>query len=158
MVLGLILLLHPTANKTWLKNPLHFAFWDRIFTQVIFYQSSFFIPSFRHQDLNSYYLVVATSKTPEIWKRTSMDVYISICNSEGRTIHRQWIIQPKPIDCSSAALFSFVIAPAKPTQPSSTMLRDNVCQYSLTPLPTLLLVYRGLRFLKNLERGINIFR
>ena len=111
MVLGLILLLHPTANKTWLKNPLHFAFWDRIFTQVLFYQSSFFIPSFWHQDLNSYYLVVATAKTPEIWKRTSMDVYISICNSEGRTINRQRIIQLKPIDCSSAAFFKFRNSP-----------------------------------------------
>ena len=56
------------ANKTWLKNALHFTFWDRIFahgSRVVFSKSSFFIPSFRHQDSNSYYSVVATAKIPK---------------------------------------------------------------------------------------------
>ena len=101
MVLGLILQLYHMASKTWLKDALHFTFWDRIFARVRFYKSSFFIPSFRHQDSNSYYLVVATAKIPKICTRTSLDVYFSICKSQDRTINRQWIIQPKLIDCLS---------------------------------------------------------
>ena len=50
--------------------------------------------------------------------------------------------------------FSFVIAPAKPTQPIS-MLRDNVCPQRLPP--SLLLFYRGLRFLKNHGKGDKYF-
>ena len=52
----------------------------RIFARVRFYKCSIFIPSFRHQDLNSYYLMVATAKIPTILKRTSLDVYFSIAN------------------------------------------------------------------------------
>ena len=89
MVLGLILLLYRRAIKTWLKNNLHFTFWDRIFARVRFYKSSFFIPSFRHQDSNSYYLVVTTAKIPKPWKRTSLDVYFSIWISQDRAINCQ---------------------------------------------------------------------
>ena len=106
MVLGLILLLYSMASKTWLKNALYFTFWDRIFARVRFYLPSFlgvpsfvFILPFRHQDSNSYYLVViATAKAQKIWKRTSLDVYFSICKSQDRAINGQWIIQPKLID------------------------------------------------------------
>ena len=80
IVLGLILQLYPMANKTWLKDVLYFTFWDRIFARVCFYNSSFFVPSFRHQDLNSYYLVLATAKIPRIWKHMSLDVYICYTN------------------------------------------------------------------------------
>ena len=58
IVLSFILLLYCMASKTWLKNALHFTFLDRMFARVRFYKSSFFIPSFRHQDSNSYYLVL----------------------------------------------------------------------------------------------------
>ena len=53
---------YPIASKTWLKNALHLTFWDRIFARVCFYKPSFLTLSFRHQDSNSYYLVVATAK------------------------------------------------------------------------------------------------
>ena len=109
MVLGLILILYCMASKTWLKNALHFAFWDRIFARVHFNRSSFFILSFRHQDSNSHYLVVATAKIPKICKRTFLDVYFLICKSQDRAINRQWIIQPKLIDCPSDTFFNFVI-------------------------------------------------
>ena len=49
-----ILLLCRMARKTWLKNVLHFTFWDRIFARVCFYKSS------------SYYLEVATAKIPNL--------------------------------------------------------------------------------------------
>ena len=48
-----------------------FIFWDRIFARVRFYKSSFFIASFWHQELNSYYLAVVAAKIPKISKRTS---------------------------------------------------------------------------------------
>ena len=41
MVLGLILQLYPMASKSWLKDSLHFTFWDRTFAPVCFYKSSF---------------------------------------------------------------------------------------------------------------------
>ena len=107
VVLGLILLLYPMASKIWLKDALHFTFWDRIFARVRFYKSSFFIPSFQHQDSNSYYLVLATAKIPKTWKRTSLDVYFSICKAQYRAINCQWIIQPKLIDCSSDTFLKF---------------------------------------------------
>ena len=56
------------ASKTWIKNSLRFTFCDRTFARVRFYKSSFFILSFRHQDSNSYYLVVAAVKIPKVWK------------------------------------------------------------------------------------------
>ena len=59
------------ASKIWLKNALHFTFWDRIFTRICF------IPTFQDKDSNSYYLVVATAKIKKNWKRTSSDVYFS---------------------------------------------------------------------------------
>ena len=111
MVLSLILQLYPMASKTWLKDALHFTFWDRIFARVRFYKSSFFIPSFRHQDSNSYYLVLATAKIPKIWKRTSLDVYFSIWKSQDRVINHQWIIQPKLVDCPSDTFFQFRNSP-----------------------------------------------
>ena len=101
MVLGFILQLYPMASKTWLKVALYFTFWDGIFARHRFYKSSFFITSFRHQDSNSYYLVLATAKIPKIWKRTSLDVCFSICKSQDRVINRLWIIQSKLIDCPS---------------------------------------------------------
>ena len=70
------------ASKTWLKNVLYFTFWDRIFTRVFFCKSSFFIPSFWHQDWNNHYLVVATAKIQRNCKRTSLDVYFSMCKSQ----------------------------------------------------------------------------
>ena len=75
MVLGLILQLYPMANKTWLIDALHFTFWDRIFARIRFYRFFFFIPSFRCQDPNSYYFVLATAKILKISKRISLDVY-----------------------------------------------------------------------------------
>ena len=45
----------------------------------------------------------------KICKRTSLDVYFSICKSQDRAINRQWIIQPKLIDCPSDTFFNFVI-------------------------------------------------
>ena len=101
MVLGLILQLYLMVSKTWVKDALHFTFLDRIFARVRFYKFSFFIPPFRHQDSNSYYLVLATAKIPKIWKCTTLDVYFSICRSQNRASNRQWIIQPKLIDCPS---------------------------------------------------------
>ena len=77
------------ASKTWLKNAIHFTFWDRLLVRVRFYKSSFFIPSFRFQDSNSYYLVVATAKTLKICKRTSLDVFFSICKSQDHAINHQ---------------------------------------------------------------------
>ena len=74
MVLDLILPLYCMASKTWLKNALHFTFWDGILARVRFYKSSFFIPFFRNQDSNRYYLVVATAKIPKICKCMSLDV------------------------------------------------------------------------------------
>ena len=68
-------------------------------------KSSFFIPSFRHQASNSYYLVVTTAKIPKIWKSTSSDVYFLIYQSQDHSINRQWIIQPKFIDCPSNTFF-----------------------------------------------------
>ena len=111
MVLGLILLLHCMASKAWLKNALHFILRDRIFARVHFYKSSFFILSFRHQDSNSHYLVVATAKIPKFCKRTSLNIYFSICKSQNRAINRQWIIQPKLIDCPSDNFFQFRNSP-----------------------------------------------
>ena len=111
MVLSLILQLYPMASKTWVKDALHFTFWDRIFARVRLYKSSFFIPSFRHQDSNSYYLVFATAKIPKIWKRTSLDVYFLIWKSQDRVINHQWIIQPKLIDCPSDTFFQFRNSP-----------------------------------------------
>ena len=87
------------------QNALHFTFWDGIFARVRFYKASFFIPSFRHQDSNSYYLVLGTVKIPKIWKRTTLDVYFSIRKSQDLVIYRQWIIQPKLIDCRSDTFF-----------------------------------------------------
>ena len=60
-----------------------------IFARVCFCKFSFFIPSFRHQDSNSYYLVVAAVKIPKLGKRTSLGVYFSICKSQNRAINRQ---------------------------------------------------------------------
>ena len=102
-------------GKTWLKDALHFTFWDRMFARSRFYKSSFFITSFRHQDSNSFYLVLATAKIPKIWKRSSLDVYFSICKSQDSAINRQWIIQPKLIDSPSETFFNFVIAPVLST-------------------------------------------
>ena len=107
MVLDLILLLYCMGSKTWIKNILHFTFWDRIFARVCFYKSSFFIPSFWHQDSNSYHLAVATAKIRKICKRTSLDVYFSIFKCHDCTINCQWIIQPKLIDCPSNTFFKF---------------------------------------------------
>ena len=102
---GLTLPLYPKASKTWLKNALRFTFRDRIFARVRFFKSSFFIPPFRRQDSSSYYLVVATAKIPKIWKGTSLDVDFLICKSQDYAINRQWIIQPKLIDCPSDTCF-----------------------------------------------------
>ena len=107
IVLGLILLLYPIASKTWLKIVLHCTFWNRISGRVRFYKSSFFMPSFRHQDSNSYYLVVATAKIPKLWKQTSLDVYFSRCKSQDRAINCQWIIQPKLIHWNLSIHFNF---------------------------------------------------
>ena len=117
MVLGLTLLLYCMASKTWLKNALNFTFWDRIFARVCFYKSSFFIPSFRHQDSNSYYLVVATAKIRKICKPTSLDVYFSICKSQDWAINCQWIIQPKLIDCPSNNFLKFCNSPLLSQEP-----------------------------------------
>ena len=99
IVLGLILLLYLMASKTRLENALSFTFWERIFARVCSDKSSFFIPSFRYQDSNSYYFVVATAKIPKLWKCTSLDVGFLTSRSQDRAISCQWIIQPKPIDC-----------------------------------------------------------
>ena len=107
MTLGLNLQLYPMASKTWLKDALYFTFWDRIFTRVRFYKSCFLISYFRHQDSNSYDLVLATAKIPKIWKRTSLNVYFSICKSQDHAINRQWIIQTKPINYPSDTFFQF---------------------------------------------------
>ena len=111
MVSGLILQLHPMASKTWLKDALHFTFWDRMFARVRFCKSSFFIPSFRHQDSNSYCLVLATAKISKTWKSTSLDVYFPIYKSQDRAINHQGIIQPKLIDCLSNTFFKFCNSP-----------------------------------------------
>ena len=70
------------ASKIWLKNALHFTFWDRIFTRICF------IPTFQDKDSNSYYLVVATAKIKKI---ESVRLWTSIF----------WIyfFQSKLIDC-----------------------------------------------------------
>ena len=99
------------GQKAWLKNSLHFILWDRIFARVHFYKSSFFIPSFRHQDPNSHYLVEATAKIPKFCKRASLNIYFSIFKSQDRAINRQWIIQPKLIDCPSDNFFQFPNSP-----------------------------------------------
>ena len=128
MVLGLILQLYPMASKTWLKDALHFTFWDRMFARICFYKSSFFIRSFRYQDSDSYYLVLATAKVSKIWKRTSLDVYFLISKSQDRAINYQWIIQPKLIACPSDAFFlNLVITP--------------VILFHLTALTDLILYY-----------------
>ena len=103
--------IYPLASKTWFKDALHFTFWDRIFAGIRFYKFFFFIMSFRHQDSNSYYLVLATAKIPKIWKRTPLDVYFSICKSQDCAINCQWIIQPKLIDCPSDTFFLFCNTP-----------------------------------------------
>ena len=97
-----------------------------------------------------------TKKTLKIWKRTSADIFryeilkvAPLIVSE--LFNRSLLIVHPPL------FFSFVIALAKPTQPSSTMLRDNVCPHSLTLPPTLLLFYRGLRFVKNHGKGDKYF-
>ena len=113
MVLGLILQRYLMASKTWLKDPLHFTFGDKIFARVRFYKSSFLIPSFRHQDSNSYSLVLAAAKIPKIRKRTSLDVYFSICKSQDRAINCHWIIQPKLIDGLSDTFFKFRNSPCR---------------------------------------------
>ena len=135
MVLGLILLLYPMASKTWLKNALHFTLRDRIFARVCFCKF-FFIPSFRLQDSNSYYLVVAAAKIKKNWKRTSLGVYFSICKSQDCTINHQWIIQSKLIDCPSDTFFNFVIA----TFLHSTLHRKwslplRICSVNMTKAP-----------------------
>ena len=96
-----LLLLCLMASKTWLKNVLHFTFWDRIFTRICF------IPTFQDKDSNSYYLVVGTAKTKKNWKRTSLDVYFLKCKSQNRVIYSKWIIQPKLIDCIPDTFFEF---------------------------------------------------
>ena len=111
MVFGLILQRYLMAGKSWLKDAFHFTFWDRIFARVRFYKSPFLTPSFQHQDSNSYYLVLATAKISKICICRSLDVYFSICKSQDRAINRQWIIQPKVIDCPSDNLFSFRNSP-----------------------------------------------
>ena len=103
--LGSYLQLYPMSNKTWLKDALHFTFWDRIFARVRFYKSSFFIPSFRHQDSSSYCLVLATAKISTIWKNTPLDVYFLIFKSQDRAINRQCIIQPKRSHCPCDTFF-----------------------------------------------------
>ena len=102
-------LLYGYQNLT--QKCLAFYFWDRIFTRVRLYKSSFFVPSFRHQDSNSYHLLEATRKILKIWKRTSLDVYFSICKSQDRAINCRWIIQPKLLDCPSDTFFWFRNSP-----------------------------------------------
>ena len=94
---------------------------EKIFTRACFCKSSFFIPSFWHQDPNSYYLVVATVKIPKIWKRTSLGVYFSICKSQDRAINRHWIIQAKISIVHPTHFFNFVIVP--------TLLRNLQTQF-----------------------------
>ena len=83
-----LLLLCLMASKTWLKNALHFTFWDRIFTRICF------IPTFQDKDSNSYYLVVATAKIKKI---ESVRLWTSIF----------WIyfFQSKLIDCIPDTFF-----------------------------------------------------
>ena len=83
-----LLLLCLMASKIWLKNALHFTFWDRIFTRICF------IPNFQDKDSNSYYLVVTTAKIKKI---ESVHLWTSIF----------WIyfFQPKLIDCIPDTFF-----------------------------------------------------
>ena len=111
MVLGLILLIYCMVSKTWLKNALHFTSWNRIFARVCFYKSSFFIPSFRHQDSNSYYLMIATAKIPKVWKRKSLDVFFLICKSQDHVINRQWLFNWNLLIVYPTPFFNFVIGP-----------------------------------------------
>ena len=96
VVFGIILLLY--LMKTLLKNALDFIFWDRTFASGCLLKSSFFIPSFRHQDLSNYYLMVSTAKIPKIWNRTSLDVYFSMHKSQDHAISCQRVIQLKLIN------------------------------------------------------------
>ena len=131
MVLGLILLLYCMASKTWHKNAMHFTLWDTILARVCFYKSCFFIPSFRHQDSNSYYLVAAAAKILKNCKRTSLDVYFSIGKSQHHAINRQWIIQPKLIDCPPTLFFNFAIAPSEKLRPEKYIFRTTFLQWFL---------------------------
>ena len=148
IVLGLILLLYLMASKTRLENALSFTFWERIFARVCSDKSSFFIPSFRHQDSNSYYFLVATAKIPKLWKRTSLDVGFLTSRSQDRAISCQWIIQPKPIDCLYDTFLKFRNAPQTPIQlkglmttgwkvskygPEETPYLDSVFVFEETP-------------------------
>ena len=56
-------------------------------------------------DSNSYYLVVAIAKIPQICKRKPLNVYFSICKSQDCATNRQWIIWSKLIDCQSDTFF-----------------------------------------------------
>ena len=50
----------------WLAKPDSKIISLLLFARFRFYKSSFFIPSYQHQDSNSYYLVVAAAKIPKI--------------------------------------------------------------------------------------------
>ena len=54
---------------------------------------------------------VATVKIQKNWKRTSLDVFFSICKSQDRAITRQRIIQPKLINCPSDTFLKFCNSP-----------------------------------------------
>ena len=93
------------------KMPCILLFETEYSLEFVYTNLPFFIPSSRHQDSNSHYLVFATAKIPKIWKRTSLDVYFSIWKSQDRFINHQWIIQPKLIDCPSDTFFQFRNSP-----------------------------------------------
>ena len=128
MVLGLILLLDCTTSKTWLKNAIHFPFWNRILAQVCFYKSTLFywvLPTRRLKQL------LFGVPTAEILKRTSLDVYFSICKSQDHAINRQWIIQPKLIDYPFDTFLKFRNSP---TRSMFIQCFSNGCIFQMCPI------------------------
>ena len=65
----LLLELYPMARNTWLKDALHFTFWDRMFAWVCFYKSSFFYPVFATPGLKQLLFGVSYSTNPKNLKR-----------------------------------------------------------------------------------------
>ena len=146
------------ASKTRLENALSFTFWERIFARVCSDKSSFFIPSFRHQDSNSYYFVVATAKIPKLWKCTSLDVSFLTSRSKDRVISCQWIIQPKPIDCLYDTFLKFRNAPQTPIQLKGLMTTGwKVSKYGWEETPYLDTFHR-VDYLRHVFPNLNILR
>ena len=101
MVFRLILLLSPMARKIWIKNNLHFTFWDRISLEFVSTNPPFF-PLLSTPRFKQLLFSGSSSKNPKILKCKSFDVYFSICRSQDRAI-----IQPKFIYLLSDILFKF---------------------------------------------------